>query len=77
MAHVVFSTVYTLEMPSYVYVQLRGVEKAAVVEANEVEDTSPTPGDARGKLLLKKNGKTVAEFGRTEVVGWWKQSDSD
>lgn len=69
-----FSAVYTFPMAVHIFVQLRGVEKPAEIEASEVENTSTHTEDPSGKLLLKSGDKLVAEFRASEVIGWWKQT---
>jgi hypothetical protein len=58
------TTVYALDMPRKVVIQLRGVEHVNVLKADKVEQ-----GD---KQVVVKNGETVVgSFNSADVQGWW------
>jgi hypothetical protein len=55
-------------MPTYIYVQLKNVDKAAKIDADKVEEEKAT-----GTLLIKKGDNLVGKIDQNCVVGWWKQ----
>lgn len=70
------STVYTLAMPRYVYIQVHGVEKPARIEADKIEKRnveSHIAGDH--VLLLSLKDTPVGEFKGPIVDGWWMQDE--
>ena len=65
---IVVSTVYNLEMPKFVYVQVHGIEKPAKILADNVTQQ----GVGMEALLILQNGKEkVGEFKSPAVQGWW------
>ena len=70
------SEVYTFDMPKYVYVQVKGVEKPAKVQADKVEMekvASNTSGDY--KFVVKLGDALVGEFKGHSVDGWRIQNE--
>ena len=51
-------------MPGYVFIQIRGVEKAARIRGDQVDRETSV-------LRVLKNGRPVAEFKDADVQGWW------
>lgn len=66
------STVYTFAMPYYVFVQIRGTEKPAQIQAEKAE-MQGTVGGTDYRLTITSKGETVGQFDGNQVVGWWVQ----
>jgi hypothetical protein len=66
--------VYTFAMPKCVYVQVRGVEKALRIQADEAEKKG-IPGTSDFMLTIKLADKPVGEFKADLVDGWWIQDE--
>lgn len=66
--------VYTFAMPKCVYVQVRGVEKAVRILADEAEETG-IPGTGGFVLTVKSGNKQVGKFKADLVDGWWIQDE--
>jgi hypothetical protein len=68
------STVYTFAMPKYVYVQVKGVEKAAKIQADSAEESGGI-GSVDFTLTIKSGDKQVGKFRGHAVDGWWIQDE--
>ena len=64
-------TVYDFEMAKLIHVQLHGIEKDAVVEADKAEV------DQNQMLILKLGNQKVGEFRNSSVIGWWIQDTGE
>jgi len=62
-------------MPKYVYVQVKGVEKAIMVKADKVERQTTTGTTVQSILSISLRGQLVGEFSADSVFGWWMQDD--
>jgi hypothetical protein len=71
---IIISTVYTFAMPKYVYVQVKGVEKAAKIEADSAEE-SGSVGSVAFTLTIKSGDQKVGTFKGNAVDGWWIQDE--
>jgi len=69
------STVYTLDMPKFVYIQVQGVDKPARIRADKVEKTDI--GSSSAMLMLSNGGVPVGEFSNMAVLGWWIEDEPD
>jgi hypothetical protein len=65
-----YSEVYTFAMAKLISVQLRGVEKAIQIRADEAKEEI-TGGPTPHLLRLILDGKPVGEFKYEFVDGWW------
>lgn len=68
------STVYTFAMSKYVYVQIKGVDTAAKIEADEMEE-SGVKGTNMHLFSLKLKNVQVGQFYGHAVDGWWIQDE--
>jgi hypothetical protein len=68
------STVYTFDMPKFVYVQIRGTEKPAHIKAETFEKIEGA-GGALNSLVLKKGETVIGEFRGADIQGWWIQDE--
>lgn len=70
------STVYTLGMPKFVYVHVKGAEKPSKIRADKVEEVAT--GDlVRGLLVVKSGDQPIGKFKQAEVQGWWIEDEPD
>jgi hypothetical protein len=72
--NIIISTVYNLGMPKCIYVQIKGAEKPARVEAETFEKVEGI-GGVLTSLILKTGTTIVAEFKGPEIQGWWIQNE--
>jgi hypothetical protein len=71
---VTIHTVYTFDMPKFIYVQIKGAKEPARIKAETFEKVEGGGGGL--SLLILKNGETVvAEIKGAEVQGWWIQDE--
>ena len=62
---------YTFGMAKQVFIQLKGVEKTIIIEADEVtEQVFETPPGTT-KIAILRGSKKVGEFDGSAVAGWW------
>ena len=71
------SKVYTLAMPKYVRIQIRGVQESVKVLADKVEETTNqnTPIAGATTITLTLNNTEVGKFNGIMVDGWWFQDE--
>lgn len=68
------SKLYTFAMTKYVYVQVRGVEKPAKIEADSAEEVGEL-GTREFTLSIKAGEKEIGKFRGNEISGWWIQDE--
>jgi len=68
------TTMYTFDMPKFVYVQIKGAEKPARIKAETFEKIEGT-GGGLNRLVLKDGETVVAEIKGAEIQGWWIQDE--
>ncbi len=66
------STVYTLDMPKTVYIQVQGVDKPAQIRADKVTKNG---SGSDGLLILSNGDEQVGEFKAIVVNGWWIENE--
>jgi hypothetical protein len=71
---VTISTVYTFDMPKFVYVQVHGTEKPVKILADNV--TQEGTG-LEEKLVIKRSNQKLGEFKSSAVQGWWIADDPE
>lgn len=72
---VIESTVYTFDMPKFVYVQVRGVTQPAKIRADKAEFIGPQTNP--DKLMVKLGNDTVGQFDAHSVQGWWIEDEPE
>lgn len=68
------STVYALDMPKYLYVQLHTQQGAPPAQPIRIRADKFEKQDAN-KTIIKLGDTTVGEFATHAIAGWWIQDE--
>jgi hypothetical protein len=63
------------DMPKYVYLQVKGVEKPIRLKGDKVESEKRTGSSVSTRLIVKLDDNKIGEFEDSSVSGWWVQDD--
>jgi hypothetical protein len=70
------STVYALDMPKYVYVQLHATQGGPAPALLKIRADKFVKNDNTNQMVLMLGAETVGEIHTNSVAGWWIQDES-
>ena len=70
------STVYSFDMPKYVYVQLHATQGASAPAPLKIRADKFVKNENTNQMVLMLGAETVGEIHTNSVAGWWIQDES-
>jgi len=71
------STVYSLSMPKYVYVQLGAAGSAHIPAPLRIRADKLERDERTNRVVLKLGNESVGEISGAVVLGWWVQDEDE